>query len=131
MTFCVTSLIVSTVNQRIHRNFVCRFGPTLFPEIINDVANLGPKERRALKQLAKKISLSQNFCYPDYITLQLLAYLKWKRNSNCSGKFIRRTTLIYSESLRLQEILVVPRRVKKMNFSPKSLTTRKISDMKP
>ena len=38
---------------------------------------------------------------------------------------------MYTENLILLEILVVPRELKKMNFSPKSPTTLKISDMKP
>ena len=54
-----------------------------------------------------------------------------KHNSNCSGKFTRGTTLIYTQSLKLLEILVVPREFKKVNFSPKGPITLKISDMKP
>ena len=40
------------------------------------------------------------------------------------------TTLKYTESLRIPEILVVPREFDKMNVSPKRPTTLKISDMK-
>ena len=65
----------------------------------------------------------------NFITSRL--YLKQKDNSNYSGIFIRRTTLIYLESLRLLEILVVSRELKKVNFSSKRSTTLKISDMKP
>ena len=44
---------------------------------------------------------------------------------------IRRTTLIYTESLKLLEIFVALRELKEMNFSPKRLTTFKITDMRP
>ena len=61
----------------------------------------------------------------------LLEYLKYKHNSNCTGKFVRRTTLIYTENLRLLEILAVHMELKKMNFSPKRPTTLKILDIEP
>ena len=37
----------------------------------------------------------------------------------------------YKQSLRLLEILIVPRELKKVNFSSKRPTTLKILDMKP
>ena len=38
---------------------------------------------------------------------------------------------MYIERLRLLEVLVVPRELKKVEFSPKRPSTLKISDMKP
>ena len=49
-------------------------------------------------------SLFQKFCYLGYKTLELLEYSKQKYNSNCSGKFMRRTTWVYTESFKIDEI---------------------------
>ena len=62
------------------------------------------------------------FGHLDYKTLELFEYLKWKHNSNCPEKFTRRTKLIATERFRLLEILIIPRGLEKVNFSPKRPT---------
>ena len=72
-----------------------------------------------LMQVFKSVSKVLLPIFQNFITARVS---EAEAYSNCSGTFIRRTTSICTESLKLLEIPVAPRDLKKKrNFLPKDL----------